>query len=79
MLFLVLAPLPALGIGGEDCASAAVIATLPFTDSGDTCSALDDYNESCPFLPTGGRDVVYRYTPNTDVTITIDLCSYGCP
>ena len=75
MLFLVLAPLPALGIGGEDCASAAVIATLPFTDSGDTCSALDDYNESCPFTPTGGRDVVYRYTPNTDVTVSIDLCS----
>ncbi|MEC9477205.1 MAG: hypothetical protein VX764_09215, partial [Planctomycetota bacterium] len=70
-----LVPLPAQGTGGEDCASAEVIGAIPFSSTGDTCSALDDYNESCPFTPTGGRDVVYRYTPSTDVTVSIDLCS----
>ncbi|MDG2085075.1 MAG: hypothetical protein P8K66_08975, partial [Planctomycetota bacterium] len=67
--------LSAQGLGGEDCASAIVIGAIPFFDIGDTCGALDDYNESCPFTPTGGRDVVYRFTPGVDITVTIDLCS----
>ena len=69
--------LSAQGVGGEDCASAAVIGAVPFVGSGETCGALDDYNESCPFNPTGGRDVVYRYTPDRDLSVTIDLCSSG--
>ncbi|NCG55749.1 MAG: hypothetical protein GWP35_02480, partial [Proteobacteria bacterium] len=44
--------LPAQGIGGEDCGSAGVIGAIPFFDTGDTCGAWDDYNESCPFTPT---------------------------
>ena len=67
--------LSAQGVAGEDCASATVIGAMPFFDTGNTCGAWDDYNESCPFTPTGGRDVVYRYTPDRDITVTIDLCS----
>ena len=81
---------PSFGAGGEDCSTATLIPALPFTDTGDTCGALDDYNESCPFLPTGGRDLVYRITPATDLVLDIDLCtsdfdtkvyvySGGCP
>ncbi len=54
-----------------------MIGAIPFVGSGETCGALDDYNESCPFNPTGGRDLVYRYTPDRDLTVTIDLCSSG--
>ena len=74
LLLLLFLPAVARGSGGEDCASATPILSLPYLDSGNTCAASDDYLESCPFPPTGGRDVVYRYTPAVDETIVIDLC-----
>jgi hypothetical protein len=61
--------------GGEACGSATVIAGLPYTDTGDTTGAVDDYNEVCPFTETGAPDVVYSYTPAADVFVDIDLCS----
>jgi hypothetical protein len=62
--------------GGDTCASATVIGSLPYTDSGDTSLfALDDYNEVCPFTNTGAPDVVYSYTPAADEIIDISLCN----
>jgi hypothetical protein len=62
-------------VGGEDIASAVAISSLPFNDTGNTCSFADDYDEICPFNATGSADVVYSYTPASDEFITIDLCA----
>ncbi len=61
--------------GGEDIASAVVIPSLPFSDSGNTCPYLDDYDEACPFTGSTSPDVVYSYAPTTTEFITIDLCA----
>jgi hypothetical protein len=68
---------PAEGIrldGGEDCASAVVIGALPYTDVGNTCDNVDDYEEVCPYESTS-PDVVYSYTPDVDIEVDIDLCT----
>jgi hypothetical protein len=69
-------PLP-LGIlqGGEDIPSATVIPSLPYTDIGTTSGYVDNYNEVCPYSATGGRDVVYSYTPGSDGVLDISLCN----
>jgi hypothetical protein len=61
--------------GGEDCASAFVIASLPFSDTGATCDNIDDYDEVCPYSGSTSPDVVYSYTPAGDEAITVDLCN----
>ncbi|MBM3320497.1 MAG: hypothetical protein FJY73_07460 [Candidatus Eisenbacteria bacterium] len=60
--------------GGETIALATVIPGLPYTDVGTTSGYIDNYNEVCPYTLTGGRDVVYKFTPTTTMQITIDLC-----
>lgn len=64
--------------GGEDCVSAAVIASLPFTDSSSTVDANDDYDYSggfsCPWASTS-PDVVYQYLPMADELVDIKLCN----
>jgi hypothetical protein len=63
--------------GGEDCASATVIPSLPFSDSGTTVGYNDDYDysgsSSCPW-PSNSPDVVYEYSPAGDEVIGISLC-----
>lgn len=59
--------------GGEDMASAILIETLPFSDSGNTSDNIDDYEVSCPY-GSDSPDVVYRHTPVTDILINVDLC-----
>jgi hypothetical protein len=61
--------------GGDTCATATVIPSIPYSDSGDTCLMVDNYNEVCPFSVTGGQDVVYQYTPAATITVDIDLCA----
>lgn len=61
--------------GGEDIATAVVIPSLPFTDTGNTCPYLDDYYEFCPYEGEGAPDVVYAYTPAADIQINIDMCN----
>jgi hypothetical protein len=51
-----------------------MIDMLPFTDTGDTCEFLDDYDEICPFNTPGSPDVFYTYIPGEDTEINIDLC-----
>jgi hypothetical protein len=64
--------------GGETCASATAISSLPYTATGYTCDNVDDYEESgvfsCPYTSTS-PDVVYSYTPSVDTIINIDM--YG--
>lgn len=55
--------------GGDDCANAVVIASLPYADTGNTC----DNTNQC-----GGtsRDVFYRYSvPAGGQRLTASLCS----
>ena len=60
--------------GGEDCGSATVIAALPFSDTGSTVGAVDDYDEVCPFTGSTSGDLVYSYTPAANMAIDVSLC-----
>ncbi|UCE58964.1 MAG: S8 family serine peptidase [Phycisphaerales bacterium] len=61
--------------GGDTCGSAIVITGVPFSDTGSTLGYVDDYNEPCPTTSAGAPDVVYAYTPTSDVTVNIELCN----
>jgi hypothetical protein len=62
--------------GGETCALATAISSLPHTATGYTCDNVDDYEEmdgvGCPYSSTS-PDVVYSYTPGADEVIDIDM------
>lgn len=58
--------------GGEDCASATAIPSVPFTDGGTTVGFLDDLPE-CDGSGTG-PDVTYVYTPASTGDYYISLC-----
>jgi hypothetical protein len=63
--------------GGETIETATVIPALPYTDSGTTIGALNDYDEACPFEGSLSPDVVYAYTPAATGPVEIDLCDSG--
>jgi hypothetical protein len=58
--------------GGESYADAIVITYLTYTDTGATCDNVDDVTPSCAF--SNAPDVVYAFTPPTDVAVSVDLC-----
>jgi hypothetical protein len=63
--------------GGEDCSSATQVFSIPFTGTGNTSSAMDDYFESCPDIGNigGAPEQVYIYsTGNTAEYIDVTLC-----
>jgi len=60
--------------GGDTCASATVIGGLPYTDDGTTVGYTDDYDEVCPYTDSTSPDVVYAFTPATDMGVDITLC-----
>ncbi|MEP0846734.1 MAG: hypothetical protein HRF50_07930 [Phycisphaerae bacterium] len=62
-------------VGGDDCATATVIPGIPYSDTGNTSAATDNYDEVCPFNTPGSPDVVYSYTPGSTVTVDISLCA----
>jgi len=68
----------ALG-GGDTCATATVIPSIPYRDTGTTVGLTADYHEECPGSfsepSPGAPDVVYSYTPTEDTTISIELCN----
>lgn len=50
-----------------------VIPSLPYTDTGTTAGYNDDFTTIC--FPGGSApDVVYRFTPNVDMTVDVSLC-----
>jgi hypothetical protein len=68
--------------GGETCASAQVIASLPYSDTGTTVGYVNDYEPGawgtgCPYTGGTAPDVVYKYTPTADETVDINLCNSG--
>lgn len=60
--------------GGDTIFDATVIPGLPFTDTGNTCGYIDDYDEICPYSGSTAPDVVYSFTPVSDMSIDVDLC-----
>lgn len=60
---------------GDTCDTAEVIASLPFSDSGDTCICNDNYDEICPYNSPGSPDKVFKYTPTEDECVDISLCA----
>ena len=64
--------------GGDDCGSATVIGSIPFSDTGTTGGYADDYDASgvdaCPSSATA-PDVVYSYSPTVDTVLDMTLCN----
>jgi uncharacterized protein YegL len=58
--------------GGEDCASATLISSLPYSDTGTTVGFANDYDGGC--VGSGAPDVVYAYTPATAQVVNVSLC-----
>ena len=61
--------------GGEDFDVAEPISFLPFLDYGDTQGHDDDYDLDCGEGISNSPDLVYSYTPNTNIVVTLDLCN----
>jgi hypothetical protein len=60
--------------GGDNISDAFVISALPFSDMGTTNGYTDDYDGSCG-NPYYDPDVVYSYTPSSN--IKIDISTWG--
>ena len=64
--------------GGDNVESAIVISQIPSTVFGTTVGYNDDYDEVCPYSSSTSPDVVYSFTPESDIMeVTIDLCGEG--
>jgi hypothetical protein len=63
---------PGISAGGETFATATPIPSLPYTDSGSTCGAINDYPATCP--PNTAPDLVYSFRPTSDVCVNIETC-----
>lgn len=61
--------------GGDTIASATVIGSLPFSDTGSTAGYANNYDEVCPYTGSTAPDVVYSYYASAAAAITIDLCA----
>jgi|GEM_PF-1599261 len=60
--------------GGDTCATATAIGSLPFNAAGSTIGFTDDYNEVCPYTLTGALDVVYSYDATADICVDVSVC-----
>ena len=61
--------------GGDTCATATVIPSIPYSDAGSTVGMTNDYDEVCPYTGSTAPVVVYEYTPAANETIDISLCA----
>ena len=68
-------PNPSPQVGGEDISTAANIPVIPYSDSGNTCAFLNDYDEVCPYAGGTAPDVVYQHTPGANIVVDISLCN----
>jgi hypothetical protein len=62
-------------VGGDTIGSATVISHIPYSDGGNTCQFVNNYDETCPFAGSFSPDVVYRYTPPSNTQISVSLCT----
>ncbi len=61
--------------GGDTCATATeLVGPLPISVSGTTVGYTNDYDEVCPYTTSTAPDVVYMYTPPTDMLLDLSLC-----
>jgi len=59
---------------GGDTVMNATPLTLPVYDlAGSTAGYSDDYDEICPYSGSTAPDVVYTFTPSSDVAVDIDM------
>ena len=63
--------------GGDTIGDATVIPGLPYSNTGTTVGYIDDYDVACPSYSPGSPDVVYSFTPGSDIMIDVDLCGSG--
>jgi len=68
---------PPVDQGGDVITSATPIGALPYTDNGTTCGYTNDYDAVCPYTGSTAPDVVYSYTPSSNIALKIDLCGTG--
>ena len=59
--------------GGDDIENATVITELEQL-TGTTAGYTDTYDEVCPYVGGGATDVVYSFTPATDVAVNMTTC-----
>ena len=59
---------------GDDMSAPFVIPALPFTDAGNSCEYLNDYDVACPYPESTAPDVVYAYVATADLVVNVDLC-----
>ena len=60
--------------GRETPLEATVIPSLPYSDTGDTTKAIDDFDAVCPYEGSTSPDVFYSFSPAIDQRIRIRLC-----
>ncbi|MDP6417855.1 MAG: hypothetical protein QGG80_00150 [Candidatus Krumholzibacteria bacterium] len=60
--------------GGDTLADATAIPGFPYSNTGDTSNALDDYDEVCPYGGSTSPDVVYVWDACADGEIEISMC-----
>jgi hypothetical protein len=66
---------PQAAVGGDTVGTASNIPGIPYTDSGNTCAFVNDYDSVCPFGGSTAPDVVYQFTPGANVNVDISLCA----
>lgn len=71
MVLMLAGPACVLAAGGDTCATATTIVVLPYNDTASTAAAADDYDDC---WSSGARDVVYAFTPPSDMSVDISLC-----
>jgi hypothetical protein len=62
-------------VGGDTIASATVIGSIPYADSGNTCQFAHNYDAVCPYNLPGAADVVYRYNATSTLGATFSICN----
>lgn len=60
-------------VTGDTCADPFSVTSLPYSDTGNTCSFNHDTGGYC-VVDSGAADVVYAFTPAADYLIDISLC-----
>ncbi len=60
---------------GDTCNDPKIIPALPYSDIDDSSNFLNDYDEACPYKGSTSADVVYRFVPDHDMSITATLCN----
>ena len=88
LLYIIFLFVPVLSFsqtGGEDCATATVIVSIPYVGIGNTSIAVDDYFASCADVGNqgGAADQVYEFTNGpSNIYVDISLCQnitdYDC-